>query len=166
MKNTESKNFLLYAIAVLLCFPQAIKAREFSLRQGFSYDYPKNYDDWEDSFLSGNGKMGIMVFGNPLDETVVFNDRGFNLAKKRDRSFAEVPKPVLDSIRQFCVDGEFAKANKLAVESAQWKNGGEGNRHPGFLMKIEIPQNGKIKDYKRICNFRTGEIIVSCPSTQ
>ena len=161
MKNTESKNFLLYAIAVLLCFPQAIKAREFSLRQGFSYDYPKNYDDWEDSFLSGNGKMGIMVFGNPLDETVVFNDRGFNLAKKRDRSFAEVPKPVLDSIRQFCVDGEFAKANKLAVESAQWKNGGEGNRHPGFLMKIEIPQNGKIKDYKRICNFRTGEIIVS-----
>ena len=161
MKNTESKNFLLYAIAVLLCFPQAIKAREFSLRQGFSYDYPKNYDDWEDSFLSGNGKMGIMVFGNPLDETVVFNDRGFNLAKKRDRSFAEVPKPVLDSIRQFCVDGEFVKANKLAVESAQWKNGGEGNRHPGFLMKIEIPQNGKIKDYKRICNFRTGEIIVS-----
>ena len=50
------------------------------VRASFCTAWPASYADWRDAFLSGNGKMGIMVLGNPLDETVVFNDPGFNLA--------------------------------------------------------------------------------------
>jgi len=34
--------------------------------------------NWEDAFLSGNGRYGIMVYGNPLSETVIFNDHKFD----------------------------------------------------------------------------------------
>ena len=37
---------------------------------GFSQTYPTTYDGWSEAFLAGNEKRGIMVFGNPLHETV------------------------------------------------------------------------------------------------
>ncbi|BDI29049.1 lectin [Capsulimonas corticalis] len=127
---------------------------------GISHRYPVEYGDWENAFLSGNGKMGIMVFGNPLQETVVYNDRGFNLAKTSDRSFAQVSAADLAAIKDFCVAGNFTAANDLAVKSAHYQGGGEGNRHPGYEMRISTPEDGAIRSYSRICNFQTGEIVV------
>ncbi|HVU27580.1 MAG TPA: glycoside hydrolase N-terminal domain-containing protein [Verrucomicrobiae bacterium] len=132
-------------------------------RIGFSYTYPTNYSDWEDAFLAGNGKMGIMVFGNPLNDTIIYNDRGFNLAANTNsltRSFAQVSEADLMAIKSNCAAGNFAAANKLAVTSAHYQGGGDGSRHPGYEMLIAIPPAGTISNYSRICNFRTGEIIV------
>jgi len=129
-------------------------------RMGISHTYPSNYDDWGNAFLSGNGKMGIMVFGNPLHETVIYNDRGFNLAKNGDRSFAQVSAADIETIREDCATGNFAAANALAVSSAHYQGGGEGNRHPGYEMQISIPEDGPVTNYSRTCTFRTGEIDV------
>jgi alpha-L-fucosidase 2 len=127
---------------------------------GLSYTYPKAYADWANALLAGNGKMGIMVFGNPLSETIVFNDRGFNMAKGADRSFAEVSAADLATIKNECAAGNFAAANQLAVSSAKWNGGGEGNRHPGFKMSIVIPQSGTVTNYSRSQDYRTGETTV------
>ena len=129
-------------------------------RVGISHRYPTDYGDWANAFLAGNGKMGIMVFGDPLRETVVYNDRGFNLAKTNDRTFAQVSAADLETIKDDCAKGDFAAANALAVSSAHYRNGGEGNRHPGYEMAIAIPEDGPITDYSRVCDFRTGEIAV------
>ncbi|MDB5118013.1 MAG: hypothetical protein JWQ79_3505 [Mucilaginibacter sp.] len=129
-------------------------------RIGLSNTYPAVFTDWANAFLAGNGKMGIMVFGNPLNETVIYNDRKFNMAKTHDRSFAQVRPEDINMIRDLCAEGKFAEANKLAVTTAQYKNGGEGNRHPGFEMLINIPEAGTISNYSRTCNFRTGEILI------
>jgi hypothetical protein len=135
-------------------------AGESPQRMGLSHSYPVKFSDWENAYLSGNGKMGIIVFGNPLNETIIFNDRGFNMAKTRERSFAQVSAADINAIRNNCAAGNFEEANRLAVTSAQWHDGGEGNRHPGFKMSITIPEAGTISNYSRICNYRTGEIIV------
>lgn len=129
-------------------------------RIGFSKTYPEIYVDWQNAFLAGNGKMGIMVFGNPLNETVIYNDRGFNLASAGARSFAQVSAADLETIKSECAAGNFAEADKLAVSSAQYKGGGDGSRHPGYEMSIVIPQDGAVRNYSRTCNFRTGEITV------
>ncbi|HZE85354.1 MAG TPA: glycoside hydrolase N-terminal domain-containing protein, partial [Puia sp.] len=129
-------------------------------RLGISYSYPADFRDWANAFLAGNGKMGIMVFGNPLNETVIYNDRRFNLAGTSDRSFAGVSAADVEKIKNDCADGNFAAANQLAVSSAHYKGGGEGNRHPGFEMSIAIPEAGAVTHYSRTCNFRTGEIVV------
>lgn len=129
-------------------------------KESISGTYPVKYKDWVNGFLSGNGKMGIIVFGNPLDETVVYNDRYFNLAKTADRSFAQVSKNGLQKIKRLCAGGEFEKADKLAVSSAHYSGGAEGNKHPGYEMKIHIDSSGAITNYRRICDFRTGEVCV------
>ncbi|GAB6011924.1 glycosyl hydrolase family 95 catalytic domain-containing protein [Viscerimonas tarda] len=150
-------------IVCALCFwgiAQNSSAANKTARIGLSYTYPTNYKNWQDAFVSGNGKIGILVFGNPLNETVIYNNREFSMAKTHDRSFAQVSKADLDSIKKFCAQGRFKEANEIAVRTSEWKDGGEGNRHPGFKMAINIPQDGEITNYSRVCNFETGEISV------
>jgi hypothetical protein len=129
-------------------------------RIGFSTQYPTTYSDWPNGFLAGNGTMGIIVFGNPLDDTVIFDDRAFFIAKTHDRSFAQVSDNDLATIRNLCIAGNYREADDLAAKVPQWKDGGEGAKHPGFKMSITMPDGGPIRDYVRTCNFRTGEITV------
>lgn len=130
------------------------------IRQAHSNRFPATYDRWQEALLAGNGKMGIMVFGNPLHETVVFTDRFFNFPGAKSRTFAEVPRDTLDLIKKYCAIGKFKEANDLAVRTSHWHDGGEGGRHPGFVLKIDMDADGEIKDYRRISNYETGEIIV------
>ena len=102
-------------------------------RMGFSR-YCTNYSEWTNAYLAGNGRMGIMVFGNPLNDTVIYNDRGFNIAAPAGapiRTFAQVSAANLAAIKSDCARGDYADADNLAASSAGWNNGGEGNRHPG-----------------------------------
>ena len=126
----------------------------------FSNKYPLAYEDWANAYLAGNGKMGIMVFGNPLEETVIFNERGFNLAGRNERSSEQVAAEDLMRIKELCASGNFAEANELAITSSRGQRGGEGSRHPGYIMSISIPAQGEVQGYSRTCNFRTGEITV------
>jgi hypothetical protein len=157
-RSLSSRRF--FILVLFIIFFTDIFAGNVSPRIGFSYSYPLTFSDWANACLSGNGKMGIIVFGNPLNETVIYNDRGFNMAKTKDRSFSKVSASDIDSIKKYCATGNFEAANNLAVGSSNWKDGGEGNRHPGFKMSIIIPEDGSITNYSRTCNFRTGEIIV------
>src|SRR5882724_12809138 len=154
------KSLPLLSLMILGLFPPVVRADYNPQRVGFSSTYPTNYSDWANAYIAGNGKLGIMVFCNPLDETVIYNDRGFNLAKSSDRSFAQVSADDLATIRSNCAAGNFAAANALAVSSAKYHDGGEGGRHPGFEMLISIPQDGAVTNYSRACDFRNGVITV------
>lgn len=101
-----------------------------------------------------------MGFGNPLNETIIFNDRGFNLASRNEHTSEQVSKEDLMRIKELCVMGKFAEANELATTSFRGQRGGEGSRHPGFIMSISIPAQGEVQNYFRTCDFRTGEIMV------
>lgn len=154
MWNKKILYFALVCIASLGVCAQPV------IRQVHSNRFPATYSKWQEALLAGNGKMGIMVFGNPLHETVVFTDRFFNFPGAKSRTFAEVPRDTLDLIKKYCAIGKFKEANDLAVRTSHWHDGGEGGRHPGFVLKIDMDADGEIKDYRRICNYETGEIIV------
>jgi hypothetical protein len=70
--------------------------------------------------FAGNGKMGVIVFGNPLDETVIYNDRKFFLAASRERSFSTVSAADLERIRNFCAEEKWKEANDLADKVHCW----------------------------------------------
>jgi len=155
-----ARNFISGLIFMLVLFYSTGSAMNFPKRIGYSETYPTSFSDWVNAFPAGNGKMGILVFGNPLNETVIFNDRNFFLAASNERSFNKVSPSDLEQIRQYCVDENWHAANILANKVHGWQNGGEGNKHPGFEMLINIPSDGTIRNYRRSCNFRTGEITV------
>jgi len=148
--------FLLLVIFVYI----SAKADMPQERKSISNTFPTSYGDWGNGFLSGNGKMGIIVFGNPLDETVIYNDRKFFMAASRERSFNTVSEDNLTKIRNYCANEKWKEANDLANAVHGWQDGGEGNKHPGYEMLIHIPKDGNVSNYSRECNFRTGEIIV------
>lgn len=154
MWNKKILYSALVCIASLGAYAQPV------IRQAHSNRFPTTYTKWQEALLAGNGKMGIMVFGNPLHETVVFTDRSFNFPGAKPRTFAEVPRDTLDLIKKYCATGKFKEANDLAVRTSHWHDGGEGGRHPGFALKIDMDASGEIKDYSRISNYETGEITV------
>ncbi|MDR0699065.1 MAG: glycoside hydrolase N-terminal domain-containing protein [Tannerella sp.] len=141
-------------------FPVTAAGAPPVVRKGLSYVWPAEYKDWSNGFLAGNGKMGVIVFGNPLHETVIFNDRKFFMAASHERSFNRVSAADLQKIREYCAAEQWKEANDLANAVHGWKNGGEGNKHPGYKMQIDISQDGTIREYVRECDFRTGEIVV------
>ncbi|MDF2539049.1 MAG: Alpha-L-fucosidase [Herbinix sp.] len=136
------------------------EANKMRDKVGFSNTYPSQYSEWQEGFMAGNGKMGIIVFGNPLEDTIIYNHRLFNIAASKERSFHTVSQEMLDSIRVACATGDFVTANQLANEAHGWQDGGEGNKHPGYKMLIHIPEEGEIENYTRICDYTTGEIFV------
>ena len=130
----------------------------------WSETYPTAYSDWGNGFLAGNGKMGIIVFGNPVNDTIIYNDRGFNDAAKTAtpaRTFNTIPQATLDQIKTYAAAGDWVNANALANTSAGWKGGGDGNRHPGYKMKLGVNTSGGIAGYSRSTDFKTGEIAVN-----
>lgn len=150
-------------ISILACAAIAIPSfgSVHPSARGISLDYPRKYSDWQNSLLAGNGKTGIMVFGNPRSETIIFNARNFNFPGTKPRTFAEVPTDTVLKISNLCAESRFEEANALAVASSQWTDGGEGGRHPGFVMEINMSGQGEITGYRRECDYSTGEITVS-----
>ncbi len=145
----------------LLCVIVAVLAVAVgAYAQGYSTTYPSEYGKWQDALLAGNGNTGIMVLGNPLHETVVFTGRPFNFPATKPREFADVPQDMLMLIKRYCAEGRFKEANDLAVRSAEWSDGGEGGRHPGFALEIDMPSAGDITGFRRGTDYNTGEIKV------
>lgn len=160
----NSRATLTAALAAMLCVYGPWARGDFNpQRAGISYRYPTNYLNWENALPAGNGNDGVLVFGNPLHETVICNARGFNLAADTNayvRSFAQLSPEETATIRSNCAAGNFAEANRLAVGAAHYHGGGEGNRHPGYEMLITIPEDGLVTNYSRICDFGSGVITV------
>lgn len=95
----EKNVFGLLFILFFTCIgTNAVSANNPAQRKGILFDYPKEYNDWANGFFAGNGKMGVIVFGNPLDERVIYNDREFFMAASNERTFNTVSAEDLKKI--------------------------------------------------------------------
>jgi hypothetical protein len=119
--------------------------------------------DWERALISGNGTLGALVFGQPLDETVVVNRAGLFLPWK------EPLPPVamathLPEIRTMLADGRYRDAARFANELGQREGYGEKRWTdplvPAFDIRLHQDAEGKIRDYARSVDFATGVVSV------
>ncbi len=118
-----------------------------------------SYENWTSGYLAGNGRVGIIELCNPYENHTVYCHRRFYLARDTKRSFDTVDKDNIEAIRNACASGDWKKANDLANTTTGWKDGGEGQKHPGFSLKTDItPDN--YTEYVRTCDYSTGEITV------
>ncbi len=119
---------------------------------------------WYDALVSGNGEMGVLIFGNPLNERIICNHEF--LYEPIGSEAVNPPKiaKYLDKTRQLMLNGKYEEAAKFSYESAL-NEGYPGllwtdPYHPAFAITIDQPENGTIKNYRREVNFETGEISV------
>lgn len=125
-------------------------------------------EHWQEALISGNGIQGIMVFGNPTEERVIFNHEF--LYEPLGSADVEPPKigKYLPKIREMMRNRKYEEALIFSVEMAE-KEGYAGLQwtdpyHPALAMEITQKGVGEYCNYKRSVNFESGEINVKWQS--
>jgi len=119
--------------------------------------------NWEFAFVSGNGRMGAMVFGQPAKETIFANHcRLFlpintreilpNLAKHVPELRSIINEKGYDAAMEFFL----GKAKEQGYPGLQWTD----PFHPAFELRIRQNFDGTPTDYVRTEDFQTGEVEV------
>jgi len=124
---------------------------------------------WEFAFVSGNGRMGAMVYGNPADETVVGNHCRLFLPLGSREVVPDLARYVPE-LRQIIRDKGYKEAMTFFLGEAK-EQGFPGliwtdPFHPGFELKIKTPVAGELRDYVRSEDFQTGEVSVQWMGAQ
>ncbi|MEV5479153.1 glycoside hydrolase N-terminal domain-containing protein [Streptomyces sp. NPDC052207] len=129
-----------------------------------STTYPTTYSDWQNGLLAGNGKQGVIVFGNPRNDTVVFDDKDFFMARteaRPHRTFNTVSQDNINKIRDELIAGQYQQANQLAADVQGYQGGGEGSKHPGYKMALQMPDAGTVSNYVRSTDYAAGVLKVN-----
>lgn len=132
-----------------------------NLRKGFISERPA--EDWTKAIVTGNGVMGAMILGDPLNETIVMNRANLWLPLNQ-------PLPPVDTashlpeIRDLMSQGEYQKAADFVVklshaEGYEWKRWTDSYA-PAFDLKVEMQSPGEIGNYLRGVDFDTGVAAV------
>lgn len=117
---------------------------------------------WEEAMVSGNGKQGVMVFGNPSKETIIGNHSRLYLPHGTNQPLPNMA-PYLEELREIIAKEGYEIAKKYFYEKAI-ELGYQGltmsdPSHPAFHLYIKSDYE-KANDYSRSVNFETGEITV------
>lgn len=118
---------------------------------------------WEFAFVSGNGRIGAMVFGDPANETVVASHcRLFLPLGSREilpdlaEHVPELRRIIREKGYDAAMDFFLGKAREQGFPGLLWTD----PFHPGFSLKINQDFDGPPSGYVRTEDFQTGEVAV------
>ena len=78
--------------------------------------YKSPAKNWNEALPLGNGKLGVMVFGNTSTERIQLNDDSMWPADDKNWNEPNGNKKDLDKIRKLLFEGNNEEADKLFVE--------------------------------------------------
>lgn len=117
---------------------------------------------WEDAFVTGNGRMGALLFGSPTNQTFVANHCRLFLPLGSREIVPDLAEhvPELRGIIRGKGYGDamkffFGKAREQGFPGMTWTD----KFHPGVLINLRQPAEGAIRDYERTEDFATGEVV-------
>ena len=124
----------------------------------------KQADKWQDAFVTGNGKHGMMVMGNSLSERITQVHEELFL-RAWDRSIVGVPNIArhLGKQRQLIADGKNNEAMFVYSDAiAQAKAAGAGatwelTPHPAFDLHLDHLSPGGLLAYANQLDLESGE---------
>jgi alpha-L-fucosidase 2 len=119
---------------------------------------------WEESMITGNGTIGALVYGNPLNERIILSHEKLFMPEYPPYEAPPLHK-YLDRIRELTLEGKGEEAAELLVRAGEevgiedmiWTDA----LIPACQMIIESLEDEKITDYTRSVNYETGEAITA-----
>jgi len=167
IKNKSKSHFQHALLALILSLSNSLAVAQHQIalpkpERGFISTKPAT--TWENGLASGNGKCGALVFGQPLDETIVVSSSDLLMPLNKPLNPVNTA-PYLSEIRNLLANGEYQKAADLVV-NLSYKEGYSGKRWtdppiPAFNIKVEMENDGEIKNYQRSVDFTTGVAAVN-----
>lgn len=119
---------------------------------------------WDEAIVTGNGIMGASVYGQPYDETVIFNQ------ERLFRPFLdERPRPpkiagAVPEVRRLMIAGKNQQAHdywrEVMADNGHPKIINTPPYHPAYTMKIRRVDAGELTDYLRTVDFSSGEAVI------
>lgn len=105
---------------------------------------------WEEALPLGNGRIGAMIFGNPLEELYQLNEETLWSGTPKDWNNPNAVNALL-GIREAVNDGDYKKAREL------WKNNAQGPYTARYLpmadLKLNIKSDGEVTNIYRDLNI-------------
>lgn len=119
---------------------------------------------WEDAMVSGNGRMGVMVFGDPEEETIVANHCRLFLPLG-SREIVPDLAGLLPELREVIGDREDYRGGMDFLLAEAREQGFPGivytdPFHPGMFVHVRHAAAGEVRGYSRSEDFATGEVAV------
>ncbi len=124
--------------------------------------YNQPAKNWNEALPMGNGKLGVMVFGNTSIERIQLNDDSMWPNESADWNEPEGNKKDLEKIRTLLFAGNNEEADSLFVEKFSRKDVIRSHQTLGDLFIDLDHQN--ITDYKRELNISTASSKISYKS--
>jgi len=117
---------------------------------------------WEECMLTGNGRMGAMVYGRPYDETVVVNHCKLYLplgSREIVHDLADSMPALKKAGLEAGKDGP-AVVHRMMLEETGQKIVNTDPFHPAFMLRVAMSVTSpKVTNYVMTENFETGEVI-------
>ncbi len=120
---------------------------------------------WQDALISGNGEMGIMVYGNPRDEKIIFNHEFLY-----EYIGTEGVKPpdigdIMPKVKQLIKAEKYAEAKSEILKHAKTRGYQDilwtDPYHPACVLNLNQEFQGDVSGYERSLNYESGEITVT-----
>jgi alpha-L-fucosidase 2 len=117
---------------------------------------------WEDAFPTGNGSIGILIYGNICNDTVIFNHEALWIPSLPER-VPDISKN-LPELREMMLNGEYAMMDyfldMMFKEQGVQLGQSKSSYHPACEIAIQTSANKPFKDYRRILDLESGCISV------
>ncbi|MFF9627122.1 glycoside hydrolase N-terminal domain-containing protein [Streptomyces griseosporeus] len=113
---------------------------------------------WEDAFLTGNGRHGALVSGDPNDDRVIVTHH--TLVRPNGAEHARPPELAaeLPALQDRLLAGDLTAAEEFTDgRPLQWVQ----PFHPAFQLRLRRPA-GTADGYRRSVDFTTGETRAEC----
>jgi alpha-L-fucosidase 2 len=154
MKKTVHHTALLL-LGIILSFCSSDKQSSTDLK--LWYDAPARI--WEEALPLGNGSLGAMVFGNPLNEVYQMNEETLWSGPMEERNNPLGPA-ALPKIREAIDKGDYKLAESL------WKNNSQGPYTARYLPLANLLLNmhsegNDVEDFYRDLNISDATATVS-----
>lgn len=115
--------------------------------------YQQPAREWNEALPLGNGRLGAMVYGSTVNETVQLNEESLWSGKYRDRNNEDAPK-YRDEIRSLLDKGKIKEAEKLTRYSMTGRPIVETVYQTAGVLDIEVGHNDP-KNYTRELDLET-----------
>lgn len=110
------------------------------------YDQPAK--DWNEALPLGNGRIGAMIYGDPLNEHIQLNEDSIWYGKPIDRVNPDA-LPNLAKVRDYILTGKIPQAEDLLLKAFSGiPQGMRGYQTLGDAF-LTLEQVGEVIDYKR-----------------
>ena len=149
------KNYIKHAtIAALLTISNATQAQDYRLW------YNRPAERWTESLPLGNGRLGAMVFGNPLVEHLQLNEETIWAGRPNGNANKDALEWI-PKIREMVFAGNFAEAQKAATQHVKSATN-QGMPYQSFGdLHISFSNQSNYTDYYRELSLDSARTLVT-----